>query len=90
MKTWMGMPRSPISVPLIRQTITSNQEKLIVAADFPLGFRSLSGKHFSVDNFPITGKWHDKFGQTGKGNFDIHNVHSCHVETVVLMSRIKD
>ena len=39
-----------------------------------------------VDNFPTTGKTHDKFGQTGKGDFDIHNVQSCHVETVVLLS----
>ena len=30
-------------------------------------------------------KTYDKFGQTGKGDFDIHNVHSCHVETVVLL-----
>ena len=29
----------------------------------------------------------DMFGQTWKGDFDIHNVHSCHVECVVLMSR---
>ena len=40
-----------------------------------------------VDNFPTTGKTHDKFGQTGKGDFDIHNVHSCHVETCVLLVR---
>ena len=38
-----------------------------------------------VDNFPTTGKTHDKFGQTGKGDFDIHNVHSCHVECVTLL-----
>ena len=31
-------------------------------------------------------KTYDKFGQTGKGDFDIHNVHSCHVETVCLLS----
>ena len=42
-----------------------------------------------VDNFPTTGKTHDKFGQTRKGDFDIHNVHSCHVETVVLLRREK-
>ena len=39
-----------------------------------------------VDNFPTTGKRHDKFGQTRKDDFDILNVHSCHVETVCLLS----
>ena len=42
-----------------------------------------------VDKFLITGKRVDKFGLTGKGDFDIHNVHSCHVECVVLMSKVK-
>lgn len=42
-----------------------------------------------VDKFGQTGKMHDKFGQTGKGSLDIHNVHSCHVETVALMSKKK-
>ena len=42
-----------------------------------------------VDNFPTTGKTHDKFGQTWKGDFDIHNVHSCHVECVCLLDKKK-
>ena len=36
-----------------------------------------------VDNFPQTRKTYDKFPQTWKGDFDIHNVNSCNVETVV-------
>ena len=38
-----------------------------------------------VDMFPMTGRRYDNFPMTGKGDFDIHNVHSCHVETVVLL-----
>jgi len=40
---------------------------------------------YEVDKFGHTSKTHDKFGQTRKGNFDIHNVHSCHVEVVTLL-----
>ena len=29
----------------------------------------------------------DKFPMTGKGDFDIHNVHSCHVESVAVLER---
>ena len=38
----------------------------------------------------MAGKRYDKSPMTGKGNFDIHNVHSCHVETVVLLHGGKD
>lgn len=32
----------------------------------------------------------DKFPMAGKGNFNIHNVHSCHVETVCCMYHQKE
>lgn len=40
-----------------------------------------------MDMFGQTGKYHDKFGQTRKCDFDILNVHSCHVETCALLVR---
>lgn len=42
------------------------------------------------DNGQTLKKGYDKFPMTGKGDFDILNVHSCHVETVVLMSRVSN
>lgn len=35
-------------------------------------------------------KGHDKFPATGKGHFDIYRINSCHVETVVLLSKTND
>ncbi len=42
-----------------------------------------------VDMFGQTSRRGDKFGQTRKGDFDIHNVHSCHVECVCLLDKKK-
>ena len=46
-----------------------------------IGVSRLSGNSQFVDAV-------DKFPMAGKGDFDILNVHSRHVETVVLMSKV--
>ena len=39
-----------------------------------------------IDKFQFV----DMFPMTGKGDFDIHNVHSCHVEVVNLLQRMSN